>query len=142
MSERYEIGSPQWLAALHAFMVAARPQLRLSKDYTLCEVYREMPSSFGGSRGSVAFTTRFRKDSNEVDFELTEASDADFKLTIDYECMLPIARIVVDGVPARQAELSRGLIEAVQTGRATIEGTLPDELISMPVHDQLARISA
>ena len=87
MSERYQMGSPQWVAALHALMVAARPQLQLSRDITMCEVYTNVPPSVSAI-GTVAFTARFRKDSNDVEFELSEATDADFKLTIDYDWAL------------------------------------------------------
>jgi hypothetical protein len=140
-SERYVIGSREWLAALHAFMVAARPRLQLSRDLALCEVYRNVPPSVAAGNGAVAFTTRFRKDSDEVEFELSESTDADFKLTIDYECVLPIARIVVDGDAERQAQLIRGLTEAVQSGRGSMEGAIPEELMTLPVHDQIARLS-
>jgi hypothetical protein len=142
MSERYEMGSAQWLAALHAFMAAARPQLDFSRDFTMCEVYRNVPGHVAGGKDTVAFTVRFRKDSEDVGFELSEAAHADFKLTIDYECVLPLGHLAVEGNPEKQAEMQRRIADAVSSGRARIEGAPDEAMLNAPVHDQIARLTA
>jgi hypothetical protein len=142
MSQRYEMGSAQWLAALHAFMTAARPQLNFAGDFTMCEVYRDVPDHIAGGKDTVAFTVRFRKDCEDVGFELAEANDADFKLTIDYECVVPLGRLVVGGDPEKQAEMQRRIGEAVRAGRARIEGAPDEAMLNAPVHDQIATMTA
>ena len=119
MSEKYVVGSPQWLAALHAFMSAARPGMELSRDIEFCEVYTNVPASIPSDGGTVAFTVRFWRDSPEVEFELKEAERPNFKLRIDYAHVLPAARLVTDGDPAKQAALMAILGSAVQTGHAS-----------------------
>jgi len=142
MSEKYVMGSPQWLAAVHAFAVAARPHLQLTRDTTLCEVYKNVPGSIPSRDGTVAFTMRFLRDPQDVAFELKEADDATFKLTIEYSEVLPAGRFIVGGDPERQAELRRMLSGAVKRGTATIEGAPSEELQDLPIHDQIARITA
>ena len=142
MTQKYEMGSPQWLAALHAFMVAARPGLAIADDFALCEVYKNVPASIPSTDGTVTFTVRFRKDSMDVDFELTEADDATVKLTLEYEDVLPLGRFVVGGDPQRQAEMFGVLNDCVKKGRAKFEGALPAAIQDSPVHDQIARLTA
>ena len=142
MSEKYEMASPQWLAALHAFFVAARPLVQFTRNVSLCEVYRDVPSSIPSANGTIAFTVRFRKDSNDVEFELAEAAEADMKLVIDYAHVLPAGRVVVGGDPAKQREMEGIIGKAIQSGHATVAGRMPAELQSLPVHDQIARLTA
>lgn len=141
MSERYEAGSPQWLAALHACIAGARRDAQFSQDFTLCEVYTNVPSSIPSDGGTVAFTATIHRDSTEVEFELREADTADFKLTVDYSHMLPAARLIVDGVPENQTELEKILFRAVRSGHATIEGSPSEELAKLGVHDRIARLT-
>lgn len=142
MSERYQMASPQWLAALHAFMVAARPQLSFPRDFTFCEVYTNVPSPVPSVGGTVAWSARFFRDTNEVEFQLGVPEAADLRLTFDYGHVLPIARFGVDGDPRRQAEMDRMLAAAVESGHATMEGALPEFLAGSPVHDQMVRVTA
>lgn len=142
MSQKYVFGSPQWLAALHATMVACRPSLTLSQDITLCEVYRNVPASVPSDNGTVAFTARFHKDSNHVDFENSEADDATIKLLWDYEAVLPLSRFVVGNDPGRAAQAMAMTTSAVAAGKASIEGDIPPELMASPVHDLIAALTA
>jgi hypothetical protein len=142
MPEKYQMASPQWLAALHAFMVAARPSLPLTGDVTLCEVYRNVPNTIPAHDGTVAFTVRYRKDSMDVDFETREADDATVKLTFAYEDVVPLGRFVVGGDAQRAAEMFGMLRDLIRNGRATLEGEMPAEMQASPVHDQVARLTA
>ncbi|MGE3073645.1 MAG: hypothetical protein AB7N24_06090 [Dehalococcoidia bacterium] len=142
MSEKYVMGSPQWLAALHACMLALRPAVTLSQDITLCEVYRNVPASIQSDNGTVAFTARFRKDSNEVDFEAREASDATVKLRWEYDAVLPVGRLVVGNDPKRAEQMMALFNSAMAAGKASIEGEMPPEMMSSPVHDMIASLTA
>jgi hypothetical protein len=66
-----------------------------------------------------------------------------FKVTADYDAMLPIARYDTEGDPQRAAELGRMVMELVTAGKFRAVGQrLSGPEVLEPLHDRMAPLTA
>ncbi len=141
---RYEFASREWFAALHAIFceraaIAAQtdPGFRAST----CEVFTDPPGHLlAPGQSKLAWNCRI--EGAKVDFALEEVDDAATKIIGDYATLVPLARYVVDGDPAREAELEGLLGKAVAAGKITVVSRpqAPSPLGS--VHDAICELTA
>jgi hypothetical protein len=144
VSATYEFATPEWLAALHAAFAsaAAHGDLKSDRDFTLCEVYTDVPSHIPSDNGTIAFTVVISDGGDSVDFERGEAADPDRKVTASYEALLPIARAVAGDDPEAQRAMRDAVAAAVEAGDLVAEGEPRNDNSGTIVHDTIARLTA
>lgn len=109
--------------------------------FSISEQYDSPPGDLTPADGPLGWTCRIALGSI-VGFDRSPQSDVDVRVRLDYEVFDELARIVVDGDPARQAQMDGRAGEAVQAGRMTIAGSTaaaPPWLMAT-VHDTMARV--
>jgi hypothetical protein len=141
---KYEFASREWFAALHAIFceraaIAAQtdPGFRTST----CEVFTDPPHHLL-SPGQSSLAWNCRIEGVRVDFALGEVDGTATKITGDYATLVPLARYVVDGDPAREAELERLLGQAVAAGKITVVSRAPTAGRLGSVHDAICALTA
>src|SRR5580692_2542006 len=97
---KYEFASPAWLAAIHgiiseraASLAKQTPDLRMS----ICEVFTGAPGHLADAAGKITWSCVI--DAGVVDFRPTERDDVRFKVTVDYQAVLPLGRFDTRGDP-------------------------------------------
>ncbi len=141
---KYEFGSPEWFAALHAILceraaIAARenPGFRQST----CEVFTDPPKRLLPP-GAQKLAWHCRIEGAKVEFARTEIDDADTKIVGDYDTLLPFSHFVVNGDPAREKELERLLAEAVAAGKVHVVRRAQGSGAMGSVHDAICLLTA
>lgn len=142
MAEKYDVGTEPWLEGLRRIveeMFAAAPPGSLA-DFTLCEVYTEMPQNVAPT-GRLCWYIRVK--SGKLDFGTSEIEDTDFKVIAEYSTVLPLVRLTF-GDDAEAQRLGKEMVEAaMRDGRMKFEGdesVVPDAFAGL--HDALAAITA
>jgi hypothetical protein len=105
-------------------------------SFSLSEQYNNVPGHLSPA-GSLGWHVRIANGA--IDFREEPARDVDACIEGDYEAILPIARLLVGGDPAREAEINRLAADAMAAGKFSITGNLA----SMPaalagLHDAVA----
>jgi hypothetical protein len=141
---KYEFGSPEWFAALHAILceravIAAKadPDFRQST----CEVFTNPPKRLLPP-GADKLAWHCRINGANVEFSLTEIDDAETKIIGDYDTLVPFARYVTDGDPAREKELESLLGEAVAAGKVDVVRRATRRSAMGSVHDAICLLTA
>jgi hypothetical protein len=140
---KYEFASPTWLAAIHgiiseraAWLMKETPELRMS----ICEVFTDAPAHLANEGGKIVWSCVI--EGGVVDFRLTERDDVRFKVTVDYEAVLPLGQFDTKGDPERQAELSQMSADLIERGVMRIVGRRDSDARAMPsVHDAIAQLT-
>jgi hypothetical protein len=119
---KYEFGSREWFAALHAILcekahAAAEPAF----SYAVCEVMTGVPARLAflpGGKAAWCATIR----GSDVTFELEERDDVNFKAVMDYASVLPLARFDTGGRADLNAELWAMSAALVASGKMKLTG--------------------
>jgi hypothetical protein len=141
---KYEFASREWFAALHAIFceraaIAAKtdPDFRVS----ICEVFVDPPAHLLPP-GEKTLAWHCKIHGANVEFSLTESDDVETKIIADYNAIVPFARYVTRGDPAREKEMESLLGAQVAAGKVNIvkRATGPSPLGS--VHDAICLLTA
>ena len=119
---KYEFGSRQWFAALHAILCEkARAAADHTLSYSVCEVMTGVPAHLAFlPDGKAAWCATIR--GADVTFELEERDDVNFKAVMDYASVLPLARFDTQGRADLNAELWAMSAALVASGKMTLTG--------------------
>jgi hypothetical protein len=123
---RHEFASPGWMAQLRSAIDAAIGAAEDPSTISFC---------------SLGWHVRIANGA--IDFREEPARDVDACIEGDCEAIAPIARLLVGGDPAREAEINRLAADAMAAGKFSITGNLA----SMPaalagLHDAVAGFTA
>ncbi len=141
---KYEFGSPEWFAALHAILceraaiaAKANPDFR----HSTCEVFTDPPKRLLPP-GAAKLAWHCKIHGADVEFELSESDDVETKIIGDYNTLVPFARYVTHGDPAREKELESLLGKVVAEGKVNVvrRSTAPSPMGS--VHDAICMLTA
>jgi hypothetical protein len=139
MTEKVELGSPEWLEIAREFLTARAAQLGEQLDgvnFAICEVLTDPPAHLAnGAPNQVAW--QFRFDGPRVDVRFGDATDVDFRQVADYQTILPFARIVYSDNPE---ELAASRERRKGKEAPALPAVLAPTLLDM--HDHLARRTA
>jgi hypothetical protein len=79
----------------------------------------------------------------DVDFTFEPADDVDFRVTTDYEAVLPLARVIFAEVEDADDVRERMVGDLVASGKLTVEGDRTRRPAFLEnIHDDMARITA
>ena len=141
MTNKIELASPEWFAALKAHIerFVATPNGQKTR-WSLCEVFTGVPKHLDKD-GSGVIAWHCRIADGKMDFAYGAADDVDMKTTTDYDFILPMARLVL--TPETAAELAAHSQKGVESGKMKREGDssgVPPEFHA--IHNDLAVITA
>src|SRR3989442_11875891 len=138
----FEFASPEWLAAVEELLQKAVDGLDLGgKTYTISEEFTDPPAHLLPP-GATSISWHLRVTDSAVEVGRGVLDDSDLKTTVDYQAVLPVARLVYESTPEAMADAQRLRAEARQTGeRVGDETALPPQLLERLVwlHNELAR---
>src|SRR6478609_2903612 len=119
-------GDPAWTDALResfaATLAAAGPDAR-GVVFSISEEYDSPPDDLVPDGGPLGWTCRIA-DGVVVEFSRSPRPDVDLRVRLDYALFDELARIVVDGDPAREADMGERAGTAVAAGRMHVDGSL------------------
>jgi hypothetical protein len=135
--ERFEFGSPGWIAAFKALMpryvAKVDPQVRLS----VCEVLTNVPAHLDHN-GDGRIAWHFRIADSRVEFGDGYLEDVDHCEEADYDFILPEARQTY--TPERMEEVRARRIQGAAEGKVKTRRrdglVMPAELVAM--HNEMA----
>jgi hypothetical protein len=141
MTDKVEFASAEWLAVAEEVLQKAVIGLDLGgKTFTVSEEFTDPPAHLLKD-GDASIAWHFTVSDDGVDVAEGAVEDADMRTRVDYQAVLPVARLVYGTSEEAIAEAMR-LREAAQaTGeRVGDETVLPPELLQrlFAVHNQLA----
>ncbi|MBS0408725.1 MAG: hypothetical protein JSR86_02335 [Proteobacteria bacterium] len=141
---KYEFAGPGWMAFMHGLIVERTNTLRKAYPdigWSICEVFTNPPRALSPGGGALAWHCIVRD--GQVTFGAGETDRAEFKVTADYQAVLPLARFDTEGDPARAATLSRMSRDLAARNLLTVIG---DRAARHPAigdfHDVIARVTA
>jgi hypothetical protein len=141
-ASKFEFGSPEWLDAVTELLDQAVSGVDLGgRSYAVSEEFTDAPAHLVAA-GDTSIAWHFRVTDGKVDVGRGVLDDADLKTTVDYQAVLPVARLVYESTPDAMAEADRLRTEARTTGeRVGDETALPAPLLERLVwlHNELAR---
>ncbi len=137
---KLEFGTTAWIDALGDVFRAAiegAGESAGSITFSISELYTDVPAHIS-SAGQAGWACRITD--GQVAFQHAADPSADIVIESDWATVQPLARIVVDGDPGRQAEIDGMMAEAIESGRMRVEGDITafPEAIGT-VHDEIAR---
>ncbi|MEM9621517.1 MAG: hypothetical protein AAF993_07710 [Pseudomonadota bacterium] len=138
---KYEFCSAGWIDQARVFLEAAAQGQDLSKvQLIFSEVFTGAPVHLNpDSHGRIGWYMRIHKGDLEVAAGIPAA--ADFRITVDYQTILPVTRLVFEGNPEAMQEAGRIVSEAMADGRMTRDGD-ENEMAKVPwfigLHDAMA----
>jgi hypothetical protein len=140
---KYAFASPGWMGFMHGMMIERA--LRYAKEapdlrWSICEVFTDPPKSLSPDGAPLAWSAVI--EGGEVRFSANASRSAAFKVIIDYDDVLPLARYDTRGDPQRAAELRAMSQALIDQGRMTLIGdrALRDPRIG-DFHDVIARVT-
>jgi hypothetical protein len=141
---KLEFASPAWMAFMYGLIVERVDVLRGAHpdiSWSICEVFTDPPASLSKDGAPLAWHCVVEK--GRVVFEASESDDVEYKVTADYQAVLPLARFDAAGDAARAAALSRMSQELIARNLLRVVG---DRTRRHPAignfHDQIARVTA
>jgi hypothetical protein len=138
-----EFASPEWMAAVSEVLADAVRGLDTGgKSYTVSEEFTDPPTHLLAD-GATSIGWHFRVTDGVSEAFDGPLSGADLETTVDYDTVLPLARLVYDS-PEALEELQKTRAEATAAGKLTRKGDeslLPPELMQrlFDVHNDMAR---
>src|SRR6266542_5670797 len=112
----FEFGSPEWLAAVEELLTKAVDGLALGgKTYTISEEFTDPPAHLLPP-GASSIAWHLCIADGQVEVGRGVADDSDLKTVVDYQAVLPVARLVYGSSPEAMADAERLRGEARQTG--------------------------
>lgn len=141
MTDKVEFASAEWLVAAEEVLQKAVIGLDLGgKSYTVSEEFTDPPAHLLRD-GSSTIAWHFTVSDDGVDVGEGAVDDADMRTRVDYQAVLPVARLVYGTSEEAIAEAMRLRQAAQATGeRIGDETALPPELLQrmFAVHNELA----
>jgi hypothetical protein len=119
------LGSDDWVRlaerTLQELVTERQSEISESRVH-ICEVFTDVPDDLPGrdSRGRSAWN--FLIDRGGVRVERGESDDADIKLLIDYQSVLPLARTIYTDDPVHMAEVARYREQLESQGKMVTSG--------------------
>jgi hypothetical protein len=143
MADAVEFASPDWMTAVAEVLVEALRGLDTDgATYSVSEEFTDPPAHLLAD-GATSIGWHFRVTDGTVAVGDGPLADADLVTTVDYDTVLPLARLVYDS-PEAMEQLQRTRAEATAAGKLTRTGdesALPPELMQrlFDVHNEMAR---
>lgn len=140
----YEFGSPAWMAAVHgvwaaAIAIAARDMPTLT--FSMSEAATDPPEHLGLGGAPSGWACFVREGALER-FERVGASEAEFRITADYQILLGLCRYEVGEDPERKNVYDGMVRAAIETGKVRTEGqTGKLSTVFRELHDVIARLT-
>jgi hypothetical protein len=139
MTDKVELASPEWLAALEDLIDAYTAKAGGGVELSICEVFTRVPKHLDKhGDGKLSWYCRIKE--GRLEFEEGEIDDADIKTVADYEFILPFARMKID--PGNMQAYQSKLDEGAAAGKITRRGDrskVPPAFYGM--HNDLAEIT-
>ena len=138
-----EFGSRAWTEHLRDVMAQALADAgdaAAGLEYSIAETYLDPPGHLAVASGELGWHARLHDGT--MDFAFEPADDVDIHIIVDYQSVLPLARIVYGDGPEAVAERERILGALIGDGTLRVEGDLtkrPDFLEG--VHDAMACVT-
>ena len=144
MAEKYEMGSPQYLAHAKKLIeecIAGASAAELDGvEFSLCEVYTGVPKHIAES-GRAAWYFRLR--GGELKFGTEEVDDVDFKAIVDYGTIVPLGRLHFGNDPTAEQKAQEGVMRAVAGGKMQRIGDQKKKPAFLDgLHDAMAEVQA
>jgi hypothetical protein len=140
---KHRFASEAWTAELEQAMAAAFASAAPDTQgihFSICEVYTGVPADLAPA-GRLSWHCVFA--GGGMLFQREELPTADLHITVDYETVLPVARIAVEGDAARQTEMERLIGAAIAAGKFTVRGDPSQNPAFLAgVHDRVAKVTA
>lgn len=138
---KYEFCSHEWIAQARLYLEGAAYGQDLSEvRLTFSEVFTDAPLHLHpDSDGRIGWYLRVDENGLEIAEGIPDV--ADVRITVDYQTILPVTRLVFEGDPEAMARAGQVVAEAMADGRMQREG---DEavLVQIPwfmgLHDAMA----
>ena len=144
MAEKLEFGGAAWVKLVEEVALRLTAGVDLSgHDYGFCEEYTDPPSPLVEPGPKAGFTLRIRDGVLQVANRVED--DVDCKITVDYQAVLPLARLVFGGDPAKREAADKQVEALVTAGKMHVKpGKRPSELVPelANLHDDLAKLTA
>jgi hypothetical protein len=139
--DKVEFASPAWLAAIDEILRKELDGVDLGgQSFTISEEFTDPPAHLlHGGQTTVGWHLRVSDDGVEV--HEGALADADLRTTVDYQAVLPVARLVYGTTEEAIAEALRIREEARSTGaRVGDESQFPPQLMErlFRVHNEIA----
>jgi hypothetical protein len=119
----YEFGSVGWLAFTHgaiAQMIEAHHEIIDGTSWSMCEVFTDPPAHLSPNGAPIAWHYYVR--GGRLEFGLGDRPDVDYHVSVDYDAVLPVARLDTQGDPARATELGELVQSILARGLMTVTG--------------------
>ena len=147
MTDKVEFASPDWIAAITEILERNLAGADLSgRTITIAEEFTDSPAHLA-PEGTTTIAWYFRVSDDGVEVHTGVPDSADLRTTVDYDAVLPIARMIYGTTPEALAEVQRRRDDMVQRGLMKREGderALPPELLPrlFQVHNDIAERTA
>ena len=136
VTEKFAFASPEWVDIARSVLeelVAEHGEP--GKSYSVCEVFTNAPPGLAGADATTA-AWHFRIVDKTVTVGEGEISDADMNVRIDYESVLPVARLVYTPEILARAERNPPQFEGESTGDRS---NMPSYIVKL--HNRLAVVT-
>ena len=147
-NDTVELASPAWIALADAYLTSAIPALGADAEgvrFSMCEAFTSAPAHLADDAGRAAWW--FEIDGPAVKVGRGTRDDVDVRIDVDYEEVLPTARLVYDlsdpSIVAMLAERAAARREAVGDAAADAFEALPTAVRSSltGLHNYLAPLT-
>ena len=142
MTQKFEFASHGGFKFLRETMEKLMRDAPDDLRWSVCEVFTQVPEHLSETPERTA-SWHCRIRGRDVEFAHGEIHDADFKVVVDYQTVLPLARWVLGNEPDAEARVAEALEKAVGDGKMRIEGSRESRPACLePLHDAMARVTA
>lgn len=135
--DKFELASPQWLAALREYLTVYSAKASPDFALSICEIFTAVPKHLDRHGDGVIAWHGFIKD-GRVDFHEGAIPEADFRVEVDYRFGLTIARWVY--TPDVMGEVEAYRAKGVAEGKMKATGGNPSKVppTFVEIHNSLA----
>ena len=136
--DKFEFASPEWIAVLKERLPIYARQLDPGVEFSNCQVFTKVPKHLD-KHGNGAIAVHWRIKNGEVDFRETDFPGADVRTEVEYDFILPIAKLVLtpDNMVLLEAYMAKGAAEGrMKSARLT---EIPTVFHGM--HNDLAEVT-
>lgn len=148
-NDKVELGSPAWIELAEAYLSTAIPALGADAEgvrFSMCEAFTSAPAHLADDAGRVAWW--FEISGPAVKVGRGARDDVDVRVDVDYDEVLPTARLVYDlsdpAIAASLAERAAARREALGDAAADAFEALPPAVRASltGLHNYLAPLTA
>ena len=136
VTEKVAFASPEWVDIARTVLeelVAEHGEIGTS--FSVCEVFTDAPSGMAGAVAATA-SWHFRIVDKSVTVGEGEINDADMNLRVDYQSVLPVARLVYTPEMLEQLERNPPQVGGISTANRS---NMPSYLVEL--HHRLAVVT-